>query len=255
MTWKGGASTFRIVTLPGKSKVNVQVTPTGLLHGQPYNPYLTGQTLTIDLKESGNAEFTVEVERGKTATVKAVDADGKPVGGLITAGQVVNDHGLPGYEEMTAVKLPAADTGFTVYGLAAGKKRMVVVTVPDKKLAGVVKAGADDNTEVKLLPLQPLRGTFTDTDGTPLAGVTVTIDYEASAGELFREHAAKWKMSAVTDKDGTFEIPDVIPGMPFTFGARKGDTSYRGVPRLGTKTVPAGKPLELGVRKLEEARE
>jgi hypothetical protein len=142
-----------------------------------------------------------------------------------------------------------------VYGLAAGKKRTVMVMVPDKKLAGVVQVGADDKLEVKLLPLQPLRGTFTDTDGNPLAGVSVGIEYTARLGEVFREHAEKWKVSAVTGKDGTFEIPDVIPGVSFTLTANKGDTYYRGVPRLGTKTVTAGQPLDLGPRKLEEARE
>ncbi len=254
MVWKGGSSTFRIVTLPGKSKVNVQVNPTGVLHGQPYHPYLSGQTLTIDLKESGNAEVVVEVERGRTATVKAVDADGKPVGGMVTAGQTNHDYGY-GDEWPDVYKLPASDSAFIVYGLAAGKKRTVIVMVPDKRLAGVLKVVGDDTAEVKLLPVQPIRGTFTDPDGTPLAGVTVAIDYDARVESLFREHATKWMMSAVTDKDGTFEIPDVIPGLPFTFDARKGDTSYRGMPRLGTKTVTPGKPLELGTRKLEEARD
>ncbi len=255
MTWKGGGSTFRIVTLPGKSKVNVQVNSTGLLHGEPYHPYLVGQSLTVELKESGNAEIVVEVERGKSATVKAVDADGKAVGGLVTVGQTVSDYGLVGEEWPAVHKLPEKESEFTVYGLAAGKKRTVIAAVPDKKLAGVVQVGGDDKLEVKLLPLQPVRGTFTDTDGTPLAGVTVGIDYDARIEGLLRDHATAWKVSAVTDKDGKFEIPDVIPGLPFTFSSHKGDVYYRGVPRLGTQTVTAGKPLELGTRKVEESRD
>lgn len=254
MVWKGGDSTFRIVTVPGKSKVNIQVSPTEMLHGQPLNRYVAGQTLDIDLKENGNAEFTVEVVRGKTVALTAEDGDGKPLTGVVVHGQTVQDYGLD--TEMHTRKLPADEARFTVYGLGEKESRRVIAIHPEKKLGGSRLVTAKSEGAFTLHPLQPLRGTFTDVDGNPLAGVVVTINYDGyGVSALFREHATKWKMSTTTDKDGKFEIPDVIPGVSFTFDVHKGDTHYRGTPRLGPKTLPAGKPLDLGVRKLEEIQE
>lgn len=252
MVWKGGSGTFRIVTLPGKSKVNVSVSPVGMLNGQPFHPYRGGQTLEIDLPEVGSKEYVIEIDRGKTATATVADESGKPAAGLVVAGMTNTNQ--DGFEQLRVFKLPAAESKFTVYGLGEKEKRRVVVIQPEKKLAAALLATPDAEEKLTLAPLQPVRGTFTDTDGTPLAGVVVRIDYDAyGMAGMFREHAPKWVMSATTDKDGKFEIPDVVPGVPFTFEAKKGDVSYRGAPRLGTKTVPAGKPLELGTRKLEEA--
>ncbi len=254
MVWKGGGGTFRIVTLPGKSRVNVSVSPTGTLHGEPFHPYLGGQTLEIDLPETGEKEHVIEIERGKTAVVNAVDDSGKPVSGLVVAG--ITQTNQDGVEQLRAFKLPAADTKFTVFGLGEKEKRRVVVIQPEKKLAGSLVVTPDGDLKVTLAPLQPLRGTFTDSDDKPLAGLAVSIDYNVNGlWSLFRDHIPAWKRSATTDKDGKFEIPDAIPGLPFTFDIRKGDTNYRGAPRLGTQTVPAGKPLELDTRKLEEIQD
>lgn len=254
MTWKGGDSSFRIVTLPGKSKVNIQVSPTETLNGQPLNRYATGQTLDIDLKETGNAEFTVEVERGKAVTLTAAADDGKPLSGVLTAGQTLRDHGFVTEHEVHT--LPKGENKFTVYGLTAKEVRVVLALHPEKKLAGARLVTATSEGQLTLRPLQPIRGTFTDADGTPLAGATVGIVCNMNGLiSLFREHAPKWQVSAVTDKDGKFEIPDAISGVPFTFDIRKGGVSYRGTPRLGAQTVRDGKPLDLGVRKLEEAQE
>lgn len=256
MTWKGGGTDgkFRIVTLPGPSKVNINVAPTGTLHGKPFSPYRAGQTLDIDLKEEGNGEFTVEVERGKEVTLTAADTDGKPLPGVVTAGQTLRDHGFLTEHEVHT--LPPDEAKLTVYGLTEKEVRAVVAVHPEKKLAGSKLVTAKSDGQIVLRPLQPVRGTFTDTDGTPLIGLAVSVSYNMNgAGGLFSEHAPKWVMSATTDKDGKFEIPDVIPGVPFTFDIRKGNTQYRGVPLLGSKTVPAGKPLDLGVRKLEEIQE
>jgi hypothetical protein len=254
MVWKGGDGNFRIVTLPGKSRVNVSIRPTGTLYGEPFHPYPGGQTLDIDLPETGVKEHVIEVERGKTSMVTAVDESGKPVSGLVAAGITQTNH--DGVEQLRVFKLPPAEAEFTVFGLGEKEKRRVVVVQPEKRLAATMLATPDAEGKLTLAPLQPVRGTFTDADGHPLIGLTVSIDYDSyGTGELFRDHAPKWVMSAVTDKDGTFEIPDAIPGLPFTFGVRKGDVYYRGVPRLGAQTVPAGKPLELGVRKLEESQD
>lgn len=254
MVWKGGSrdGVFRIVTVPGKSAVNISVGPTGTLHDQPFHPYRGGQTLEIDLPETGGKEHVIEIDRGKTAAVAAVDESGKPVSGLVVAGITLTNQ--DGVEQLRAFALPAADSKFTVYGLGEKEKRRVIVIQPEKKLAGSVVVTPDGDLKVTLAALQPLRGTFTDPDGTPLAGVSMSIEYNVNGlWSLFRDHVPTWKLSAVTGKDGNLEILNVIPGLPFTFGAQKGDTNYRGVPRLGTRVVPVGKPLELGVRKLEIA--
>jgi RNA polymerase sigma factor (sigma-70 family) len=256
MVWKGGSADgkFSIVTLPGKSNVNINVEPTETLNGRPLRVHVAGQKMTIDLKEEGNGEVLVEVERGAEVPLTAADADGKPLTGVVTCGQSMHDHGFLAESEVHP--LPADEAKFTVYGLNTKEVRPVVAIHPAKKLGGAKLVTAKSEGQLVLRPLQPVRGTFTDADGTPLAGVVVTIDYTGyGMGELFREHAPKWKMSATTDKDGKFEIPDVISGVPFSFDAKKGSVSYRGTPRLGQQTVPSGKPLELGVRKLEEIQD
>jgi len=256
MVWKGGGTDgkFRIVTLPGPSKVEISVLPTGTLHGAPFHPYRAGQTLEIDLPTEGEKEHLIEIDRGGTAAASAVDEAGRPVTGVAVSG--ITNTNQDGVEQLRVFVLPADEAKFTVYGLGDKETRRVVAIHPEKKLGGSRLVTGKSEGAFTLHPLQPLRGTFTDVDGHPLAGVVVTIDYDGyGTSQLFREHAPKWKMSATTDKDGKFEIPDVVPGVPFTFGVHKGDTQYRGVPRLGSKTVPAGKPLDLGVRKLEEIQE
>ena len=249
--WKGGGADgkFRIVTLPGKSKANINVAPTQTLHGHPFHPYRPGQSLEIDLPADGEKEITVEIERGKTAEVAVVDADGKPLTGLVTNGQTVRDHGF--VVESETVRLPMGDSKLTVYGLGDTVSRQIAVLQPEKKLGGALKVTAGAAEKLVLHPLQSVRGTFTDTDGKPLAGLTVTVDYEGyGIGAEFTAHV-KADLTAKTDAAGKFEIPNVVPGLPFTFLILRGQTQYGGVPKLGQRVVEPGKSLEVGVRKLE----
>ncbi len=250
MVWHGGSEdAFRITTVPGKSRVNINVVPMKTLHGQPYHPYRAEQSLEIDLPEDGEKDHVIEIDRGKTAVVSVVDEAGKPMTGLTVSG--ITHTNQDGVDQPRIFKLSATEGPFTVYGLGQKEKRRLIVLQPDKKLVGTMLVGADAKETLTLVPLQPLTGCFTDTDGKPLAGLTVGIDYEGyGEGPLVGE-AGGFVLTAKTDADGKFAIPAVVPGLPFTFNIRKGNTNYGGVPKLGKKTVEAGKLLDIGKRKLE----
>jgi len=64
------------------------------------------ETLAANFKNGDKWEVD---EKNGWATVKAVDADGEPVGGLVTAGQTVHEYGY-GDEWPATHKPPAADT-------------------------------------------------------------------------------------------------------------------------------------------------
>lgn len=250
MVWHGGTDdAFRITTVPGKSKVNISVVPMKTLYGQPFHPYRSGQSLDIDLPADGEKEHVIEIDRGKTATVEVVDAAGKPVTGLAVSGITYTNQ--DGVDQSRNFTLPAADSKFTVFGLNEKEKRQLIVLHPAKKLVGAMEIGPGVTEKLTLVPFQPVTGTFTDTDGKPLAGLTVSIDYEGyGEGPLVGE-AGGYVLSAKTDKDGKFTIPTVVPGLPFRFGIQRGQTSYGGVPKIGQRVVKPGEPLDLGTRKLE----
>src|SRR5207244_2772116 len=99
----------------------------------------------------------------------------------------------------------------------------------------------------------PVSGRFLDADGRPLAGLTVTADYDNYGLKNAIDRHTKFTMTATTDADGRFTIPDVIPGMMLSFEIRKGSTHYVGSPRIGSKWMLPGFPLNLGDRTMEPA--
>ena len=140
--------------------------------------------------------------------------------------------------------LATGESKFTVFGMDEKESRRVVVVQPEKKLFAsiLLKPGATET--ITLRPTQPVRGTFTDTDGKPLAGVTVTVDFDGQRyGDALSKHA-KFKMKATTDAAGKFELPEVPTAAEFMFSISKGDTRFGGVPKIGKRTVEPGKPLD-----------
>ena len=135
---------FRVVTIPGKSLLLVQVHGREKVDGQEVSPYQTARpdpdykdlfkyekdddtwiftsaggieflsienvVKVVDLKEDG-AEFKIDlpVERGKTAQVLVQDPEGKPLVGVVAAG-------LTAQWPITS-RLKATDRPVTVYAL------------------------------------------------------------------------------------------------------------------------------------------
>jgi hypothetical protein len=190
----------------------------------------------LDLKpDAGSVEIDLYVERGKTATLKVTDADGKPLSGVTVAG-------LTQSWPMT-FNLPKDSA--TVYALD-DQPRTLMLLHADKKLGGTVQVKADETVTARLAPLAAVTGKLVDTDGQPITGVTVGISFpNGPGGELYRE-ARLAQPPSVTAADGTFKVDGVVPAVKFYLSLMKGRTYYVGEPKIGLRQADAGKTLELG---------
>lgn len=269
---------FRIVTIPGTSIIMAQANAGETVAGKPINPFLRavpdpdhdkyftangedGYTIAaagdnveflsvenvckvIDLKpDVGEIQVDLFLERGKSVELKVVDADGKPLEGVHVAGIAAT---WP-----TAYRL-AKDTG-TVFGLDTVKPRTILLLHPEKKLGASVAIKGDEKGPVtaKLTPLGSATGQLTDTDGQPIAGIAVGIQFpNGPGGELYRE-VKLTKVAPVTDGEGRFRVDEILPGVKFYLSMNKGRTYFVGEPRIGLRQVEAGKVLELGALKVK----
>jgi hypothetical protein len=263
---------FRVVTIPGTSVVMLQANPGETFGGRPINPYravgpdpdhpkyffkdgdgnyrfnAAGPSLeflgslhavkVVDLKpDAGEVHLDLYVERGKTARLKVVDPDGKPLAGATAAGLTAT---WP-----ATFQLPA-DTA-TVYALDPAKPRTLFLLHPERKLAGTVKVTGDEAEPVvaKLLPTGTVTGMLAE-DGRPAAGVTVGLQFPSGPNsDLYRE-ARVSQAPVVTNKDGSFRLDGVMPGVKFSLSLTKGQQYFVGEPRIGLREVSPGQTLELG---------
>jgi RNA polymerase sigma factor (sigma-70 family) len=265
---------FRVVTIPGTAALMAQAeSRSETLGGKPVIPYrpavpdpehrdyfakdgdgsyrfnAAGNTLefldifhvckVVDLKpDAGEVKIDLYLERGKTATVKVEDADGKPLTGATVAG--ITASWPPTFT------LPTDTT--TVYALDPARPRTLYLLHQEKKLAGWVRVRGDEKEPVtaKLAPAGSVTGKLVDPDGQPIGGVAVSLQFPPGAGnDLYRDIYAG-RPAAVTDKDGAFRVDAVVPGVKFTLSLTKGQSYFLGEPRIGQKQAEAGKTLELG---------
>ncbi|MBO0696882.1 MAG: sigma-70 family RNA polymerase sigma factor, partial [Zavarzinella sp.] len=264
---------FRVVTIPGTAVLMAQAYGKGeTIGGKPVNPYrpavpdpdhpnvftknddgymfnAAGNSLeflsilhavkVVDLKpDAGEVTIDLYLERGKTATLKVEDADGKPLAGVTVAGLTTS---WP-----PTFALPK-DTA-TVYALDPARPRIVYLLHQEKNLAGWVRVRGDEKGPVtaKLAPAGVMTGKLVDPDGQPIAGVAVNLQFpNGPGGDLYRETLAGRPL-AVTDKDGAFRLEPIVPGVKFSLSLTKGQMYFLGEPRIGQKEVKAGQTLELG---------
>ncbi len=270
---EGDTGKLRIVTIPGTSVIMAQGEGGEMLGGKPINPFtpavpdpehpkyfnkngddgfsfsaagnsielldLMNACKVVDLKP-GAAEVAIDLylERGKTAKLRVVDADGKPLEGAFVEG--LDRSGW------SVHRLPK--DAATVYALGPDQSRTLMLIHPGRNLGGAVTIKASDAkpATAKLLPIGSIAGKLVDTDGLPIAGITVSIQFPNNAGSaLFREiksnHAAP-----TTGADGSFRLEGIIPGVKFYLSMTKGQMYFVGEPKIGTKQVEAGQTLELG---------
>ena len=115
-----------------------------------------------------------------------------------------------------------------------------------KKLGAAIQVKGGETVTAKLAPLGSVAGKLVDTDGQPVAGVTVGVQFPSGPGnELYRE-AKLAQTPVVTAADGTFHLDGVVPGVKFYLSLTKGRTYYVGEPKIGLRQAEAGKTLELG---------
>jgi RNA polymerase sigma factor (sigma-70 family) len=265
---------FRVVTIPGTSVLMAQAYDEKgeKVGGKPVNPYrpavpdpdhpnyftrnddgyiftAAGNSLeflsilhavkVVDLKpDAGEVTIDLYLERGKTATLKVVDPDGKPLTGVTVAGLTAS---------WPATYTLPKDTA-TVYALDPARPRTLYLLHPEKKLAGWVRVRGDEKEPVtaKLAPVGLVTGKLVDPDGRPVAGVAVNLQFPSGpGGDLYRETLAGRPL-AVTGPDGAFRLEPVVPGVKFGLSLTKGQMYFVGEPKIGQRQVEAGQTLDLG---------
>jgi RNA polymerase sigma factor (sigma-70 family) len=270
---------FRLLTIPGKALVLVQVHEGEKLNGQHLCVYrgavpdpdhkdifkptddgwhvataggleifpgVENAVKVIDVKENGETKVELFVDRGTTARIAVQDAQGHPLAGAWASG--LTDHWPIAY------KLPEATA--IVYALNPEKPRTMAFYHPEKKLGGtaIVRGDEKESVVVKLSPMGKVSGRLLDGDGHPLEGVEVSINPpEGSGSELYRFAAPSGK-PVRTDKDGRFRIESVVPNLKFWLNSRRERIFFVGEPRIGVRQVKPGETLDLGALRVKPAQ-
>ncbi len=266
---------FRVVTIPGKSVLMVQIADANIspyLLARPDSDHkelfkydkeedawffkaagreefldLENIVKVLDLKDD-NSETKVELfgERGGTAKLIVQDADGKPLTGAFVAG--LTAHWPITFELKN-------DAATTVLALDPERPRRVLVVHPDKNLGGTVTLRGDEKTPVviKLAPLGAVTGRLLEIDGTPLAGANVSVDWADKIASDMHRTVDRTAPPVKTDKEGRFTLRGILPGIKFDLGIQKGEITYAGKPKIVLSEVKPGQTLDLGERRLKPA--
>ncbi len=188
----------------------------------------------------------IVLEQANALAVKIQDAEGRPLAGVwVTGISAENWH--------PAVQI--ADR-CSVYGVEAGKPRLMVFYEAAKKLAGTLtlKGNEKQPVAVKLGPTGALKGRLLDTDGKPLAATAVEIQYRDREADEINKVFSKTKQ-VVTDANGAFALEGLIPEREFlVFSIRRG----KPLVEEGSKPrdpivhrVKPGETVDLGAIKLK----
>ena len=103
---------------------------------------------------------------------------------------------------------------------------------------------------LKLEPIGTISGRFIE-GGAPLVNAEITVSSpNRILSELYR-FTANERTKVMTDADGKFTLPDIVPGIDFYLQIRKGDAYYGGKPKLGLQKLKPGEKKDLGERTLE----
>ncbi len=270
---------FRVIAIPGKSVLMVQIFGREQVDGHELSPYMTARpdpdykdlfkyekddnswlfnsatgleflaienvVKVMDLKEdAGEVKVELFAERGQTAKIIIQDADGKPLAGEYVAGLTAQ---WPNTFQLKK------ETPAVVYALDPERPRQLTLLHPEKKLGATVTLRGDEKAPVivKLAALGALSGRLVETDGTPFAGATVSLSSsDRVAAELYRT-VNRTAPPVKTDKDGRFTLLDAVAGVKFYLQTQKGDRYYVGEPNIGPIEIKPGQTLDIGERKLK----
>jgi hypothetical protein len=108
-----------------------------------------------------------------------------------------------------------------------------------------VKGDEKEPVTAKLVPLGTVAGKLVDTDGSPLAGVTVSLNFQGEGGNALYREANAARAPVVTGKDGAFRLDGVIPAAKFYLGMTRGQEYFVGEPKIGMRQVEPGRTLDL----------
>jgi len=275
LTGKDGR--FRLITIPGKALILVQVPGGEKFDGNNLCPYrravpdpdhkelfhydedddswtistadgdeelrIENAVKVLDIKEDGETNVDLFVDRGTTGRIQVQDDKGKPLAGAWVAG--LTDSWPITY------RLPEATA--TIYALKPEKPRTVAVYHPARNLGCVVTIRGDEKEPVvaRLAPAARVTGRLLEADGNPLTRAEVSIDGQREIfNELYRL-ARPSGSTVVTDEQGRFTMSGVVPGMPIRLQIRKGESNFGGKPKIGQRQLKPGENLTLGDWRME----
>jgi hypothetical protein len=121
---------------------------------------------------------------------------------------------------------------------------------PQRKLAGtVILKGDEESPAVKLGPVGSAKGRLLNPEGTPAAGVVVSVRYTDRAAREIHEVIYRTRQ-VVTAADGTFTLDDLIPAAEFALWSHRnlrveGLGGAKRVTEKPLRAMPA-QTLELG---------
>jgi hypothetical protein len=173
----------------------------------------------------------VALETARKLRGQVVGPDGQPVSGVFAYGLWPN--------VFSWTVLPA-DT-FTVMELNPRRSRALYLHHPDKGL-GTAREIRSDEAEpitVRLEPCGSFTGRLLDTDGQPVANLTVELDRVGTREGLYK---------ARTDADGRFRMDNVVPRQKYRVQVDHGDF---GKPVFGTVALEPGETKDLGEAKVK----
>jgi RNA polymerase sigma factor (sigma-70 family) len=193
-------------------------------------------------------KFDIRFKRAARFALKVRDTDGKPVSEVTATGNTARDWAQP--ERFTG------DT-VTVYELPTAKPRVVALWEPKRKLIGVVHLSGDEKEPAVATvgPPARIKGKLVDTNGKPLAHVTVGMNYKDRAvGEIERQMHGEPRFggkAAETNEAGEFAMDLVVPGEKFWVYGRRKDRFLDPPTRTPKFEAKAGTETDIGTVKLK----
>jgi hypothetical protein len=234
----GADGTFRLVGLPGRAIVGVDVWDQPFQRGAGSeridglnqkgwfptyrNPVNAGKLWPTAMKEINPAEGTMvvhvdfELDAGAAVRLRAVDRQGRPVAGAKVSGRTRRGQ---------FARDAQAEAEFEVVALGPDEDRIVLICHEERKLGKVVhvRQGDDMKGKVSVLlePLAMIVGRVVDAESNPVAGAVIVTDplpsgsYSLTLGQV------------AADKQGRFVVPNVPAGCDYRLTAERGFTGER----------------------------
>jgi hypothetical protein len=151
--------------------------------------------------DSGPHVVDVELDRGKAIELNFVDADGQPVTGAAIVG-------------ILEAELPTRMAGSqaTVYGLDGESPRKVFVLHRERGLAGSLTLTGEEASPVRMTlgKSASIHGRAVDNFADPIASSELHVVTDTPGRLRVFENASQPRL--MTDKDGRFQVGDIIPG-------------------------------------------
>ncbi|MGL6072852.1 MAG: sigma-70 family RNA polymerase sigma factor [Fimbriiglobus sp.] len=229
---------YRILTLPGLTLLNVEITGPEAGEIKPVQPdpdypelfkieqgefvhemgkdiragLLKNGCKVIDAKESDQSlTYDFAFERGAKATVNVLDSDAKP----LTGTRVRGHHAEVGSYDTLQLE---DRSEFSVYNVEAGAKRYVFARHREKKLVGLLKVDGSPKQTLTLGKGVTFRGRVLDNEGKPLAGCTIAVRFlDKQIDSLIVTENDQRSPTTKTNEEGIFAFENIVPGVKIDF--------------------------------------